>query len=227
MEAEDGQLPPALIMHQSLLPADISPRKICIHAAAAISQLLRLYKRNYGLRRICDIAVYIAHSACTIHLLTLPEESARVNIIQGVRHLEDIAESWLCARRALHILNVLARQWKVALPEEAADVLNRADAELGFINPQGPKSLMTASFRSSSGVMTLPLNIIAGLNNSAHSQDFSIHQIQRKLWEQDQVLRSVTRQARTFPYVLFNSISSPAEESQGWLRNGPVSAGDG
>lgn len=192
---------PFLRYSQSLLPADISPRKICIHAAAAISQLLLLYKRNYGLRRICDIAVYIAHSACTIHLLTLPEKSARVNFIHGVRHLEDIAESWLCARRALHILNVLARQWKVTLPVEAIDVLNRADAKLGFINPQGPESLMTASFRSSSGVMTLPIRIIAGLNNSAHSQDFSTYQFQRGLWEQDRVQRSVTRQARTFECV--------------------------
>ena len=127
----------------SPLPANVSPRKICTHAAATISKLLRLYKRNYGLRQICNIAVYIAHSACTIHLLNLPEKNARRDIIHGVKHLEEIAESWLCARRTLHILNVLARRWKVSLPEEAAAVLTRADAKFGFIHlhtAESPKS---------------------------------------------------------------------------------------
>ena len=133
---------PFLKYHQSTspLPANVSPRKICTHAAATISKLLRLYKRNYGLRQICNIAVYIAHSACTIHLLNLPEKNARRDIIHGVKHLEEIAESWLCARRTLHILNVLARRWKVSLPDEAAAVLTRADAKFGFINPRTPES---------------------------------------------------------------------------------------
>ena len=133
---------PFLKYHQttSPLPANVSPRKICTHAAATISKLLRLYKRNYGLRQICNIAVYIAHSACTIHLLNLPEKNARRDIIHGVKHLEEIGESWLCARRTLHILNVLARRWKVSLPDEAAAILTRADAKFGFVNPQTPES---------------------------------------------------------------------------------------
>lgn len=96
-----------------------------------ISKLLRLYKRSHGLRQICNIAVYIAHSACTIHLLTLPDKNARRDIIHGVKHLEEIAEGWLCARRTLAILSVLARKWKVELPEEAALVLARTDAKFG------------------------------------------------------------------------------------------------
>ena len=122
---------PFLKYHHPPLLADLSPRKICIYAAARISNLLRIYKRTYGLRQICDIAVYIAHSACIIHLLTLPEKSAHHNIIHGVRHLEEIAESWLCARRALHILNMFARRLKIVLPDEAAIVLKRTDAKLG------------------------------------------------------------------------------------------------
>jgi hypothetical protein len=115
----------------SPLPAHVSPRKLCTQAAAMISKLLRLYKRSHGLRQICNICVYIAHSACTIHLLNLPEKNAKRDIIHGVKHLEEIAEGWLCARRTLGILSVLANRWKVEMPEEAAAVLSRTDAKFG------------------------------------------------------------------------------------------------
>jgi hypothetical protein len=95
---------------------------------------MRLYKRTYGLRQICNIAVYIVHSACTIHLLNLPEKTARRDIIHGVKHLEEIAEDWLCARRTLSILSVLARKWKIDLPEEAAQVFTRTDSKFGFFS---------------------------------------------------------------------------------------------
>lgn len=116
----------------SPLPAHVSPRKFCTHAAATISKLLRLYKRTYGLRQICNIAVYIAHSACTIHLLNLPEKNAVRDIVHGVKHLEEIAESWLCARRTLGILETVAGRWKVTLPEEATKILLRTKARFGL-----------------------------------------------------------------------------------------------
>jgi hypothetical protein len=115
----------------SPLPANVSPRKLCTQAAAMISKLLRLYKRSHGLRQICNICVYIAHSACTIHLLNLPEKNAKRDIIHGVKHLEEIAEGWLCARRTLGILSVLVKRWKVDLPEEAAIVLVRTESKFG------------------------------------------------------------------------------------------------
>lgn len=73
------------------------------------------------------------HSACTIHLLNLPEKTARRDIIHGVKHLEEIAEDWLCARRTLSILSVLARKWKCELPDEAAVVLQRTDEKYGYL----------------------------------------------------------------------------------------------
>jgi len=115
----------------SPLPHSVSPRKLCTQAAAMISKLLRLYKRSHGLRQICNIAVYIAHSACTIHLLNLPDKNARRDIIHGVKHLEEIAEGWLGARRTLSILAVLARKWNIELPEEADAVLIRTEAKYG------------------------------------------------------------------------------------------------
>lgn len=96
-----------------------------------ISKLMRLYKRSHGLRQICNIAVYIAHSACTIHLLNLPDKHAKRDIVHGVKHLEEIAEGWLGARRTLGILSMLARKWNVDLPEDAVVVLARTDAKFG------------------------------------------------------------------------------------------------
>ncbi|KFY41419.1 hypothetical protein V495_04943 [Pseudogymnoascus sp. VKM F-4514 (FW-929)] len=162
-EAKEGQLPNVLLMHMffhllyihlfrpflkynpstSPLPSHVSPRKFCTSAASAISKLMRLYKRVYGLRQICNIAVYIVHSACTIHLLNLPDKAAKRDIVHGTKHLEEIAEDWLCARRTLSIISVLARKWKIELPDEARDVLLRTDAKYGTFSPTdvpSPKS---------------------------------------------------------------------------------------
>lgn len=118
----------------SPLPAHVSPRRICTANAGAISKLMRLYKKLYDLRQICNIAVYMVHSACAIHMLNLPEKTAKRDVIHGVRHLEEIAEDWLCARRSLSILSVLARKWKIELPEEAALVLQRTDEKYGTVS---------------------------------------------------------------------------------------------
>lgn len=115
----------------SPLPPHVSPRRICTANAGFISKLMRLYKKLYNVRQICNIAVYMLHSACTIHLLNLPEKTARRDIIHGVKHLEEIAEDWPCARRTLSILSVLARKWSCELPEEAAAVLRRTDDKYG------------------------------------------------------------------------------------------------
>lgn len=170
LEPKEGGLPHMLVMHMffqllyihlfrpflkynpnnSPLPATVSPRKLCTQAAAMISKLLRLYKRSHGLRQICNICVYIAHSACTIHLLNLPEKNAKRDIIHGVKHLEEIAEGWLCARRTLGILSVLANRWKVEMPEEAATVLSRTDAKYGPWNEiNTPRANRRASIQTS------------------------------------------------------------------------------
>ena len=109
----------------SPLPAHVSPRKFCTQAASMISKLLRLYKRTYGLRQIVNIAVYILHSACTIHLLNLPEKNAERDIVHGLKHLEEISESWLCARKTLTILQASSRRWNIQLPKDAEKVFQR------------------------------------------------------------------------------------------------------
>jgi hypothetical protein len=93
---------------------------------------MRLYKKSWNLRQICNIAVYMIHSACTIHLLNLPEKTAKRDLTHGLRHLEEIAEDWLCARRTLSILSVLARKWKCELPEDAEMILKRTDERFEY-----------------------------------------------------------------------------------------------
>lgn len=152
-EPKDGQLPNVILMHMfyhlqyihlfrpflkyspstSPLPPHISPRRICTANAGFISKLMRLYKKLYNLHQVCNIAVYMLHSACTIHLLNLPEKTARRDIIHGVKHLEEMAEDWPCAQRTLSIISVLARKWKCELPEEASVVLKRTDDKYGHL----------------------------------------------------------------------------------------------
>ena len=117
----------------SPLPSHVSPRKLCTQAAGMISKLMRLYKRSHGLRQIVNFAIYVVHSACTIHLLNLPEKTARRDIIHGVKHLEEMAEGWLVARRTLSVLSMQAKKWKVELPDEAAAVLMKTDAKFGIV----------------------------------------------------------------------------------------------
>ncbi|KAG6263126.1 Nitrogen assimilation transcription factor nit-4 [Claviceps purpurea] len=170
-EPTDGQLPNVILMHMffhlqyihlfrpflkytpaaSPLPAHVSPRRLCTAHAGAISKLMRLYKKMYGLRQICNIAVYMVHSACTIHLLNLPGKSARRDIIHGVKHLEEMADDWPCARRTLAILSVLARKWDCDLPEDAAYVLRGANEKYGLYSTSDVPS--PASSHATSGVI--------------------------------------------------------------------------
>lgn len=141
----------------SPLPQHVSPRRLCSQAAAAISKLLRIYKRSYGLRQICNIAVYIVHSACTIHLLNLPERNAKRDLIHGVRNLEEIAEGWLCARRTLRVLDVSANKWHIELPSEVVAVFERTHTKWGswgsWDSETSPESLAdTPSMEESSAV---------------------------------------------------------------------------
>jgi len=161
LEPKEGQLPPVLLMHMffqllyihlyrpflrftkstSPLPAHVSPRKYCTQAANAISKLLRLYKRTHGLRQVINKVVYIAHSACTIHLLNLPDKNAKRDIVHGIKQLEEIGECWTAARRTLRILHLCAERWKIELPDEAQVAMARTRARWGTNEPgTGPVS---------------------------------------------------------------------------------------
>lgn len=116
----------------SSLPAHVSPRKFCTQSATMISKLLRIYKKTHGLKQVCNIVVYIAHSACTIHLLNLPDKNSVRDIVHGVRHLEEIGESWLCGRKTLAILSMVSRRWKTGLPVEVTNIFLQNDTKFSL-----------------------------------------------------------------------------------------------
>jgi len=153
----------------SPLPSHVSPRRICTANAGAISKLMRLYKKTYNLRQICNIAVYMVHSAVTIHLLNLPEKTAKRDVIHGIKHLEEVAEDWLCARRTLCIISVLARKWNCELPEEAAMVLQRTDEKYGSFSTSDVPSPNRSSIAVTPSPPPFPTSPVSAPAQDAYS----------------------------------------------------------
>lgn len=198
-ETKEGQLPSVLLMHMfyqllyihlyrpflrftkatSPLPAHVSPRKFCTQAAGSISRLLRLYKRTHGLRQIINKVVYIAHSACTIHLLNLPDKNARRDIVHGIKQLEEIGECWTAARRTIRILALCAERWHIELPEEAEASFARARARWPSVDsspgPISPDTLanMTQQITAQPVPDLMAQNML--LRNSFASQNSAAH----------------------------------------------------
>jgi hypothetical protein len=174
---------------------------LCTQAAGMISKLMRLYKRSHGLRQICNVTVYIMHSACTIHLLNLPDKNARRDIIHGIKHLEEIGEGWLGARRTLSILSVMARKWKIELPEEAATVLARAETKFS------PHSTDTPS------PMARRASMLAMMGTSETQPAQRAQQLppqQRPAWTQAQQAMLANASAPMYGQVPFNATQSTA-----------------
>ncbi|KAA8892931.1 fungal-specific transcription factor domain-containing protein [Sphaerosporella brunnea] len=157
LEPRGGSLPSALLMHmfhQTLYIhlfrpflkfskttplSHLDPRKACLHAATNISKYLRFYKHRYKLKQICNVAGYFLHTACTIHLLNLPQKTAARDIVQGLQGLEEMGECWPVARRSLVIIDILVRRWQLEIPGEAATILarSRLDAKRWGLQDKG------------------------------------------------------------------------------------------
>ena len=203
----------------SPLPPHVSPRRICTANAGAISKLLRLYKKLWNLRQICNIAVYMVHSACTIHLLNLPEKTARRDITHGVKHLEEIAEDWLCARRTLSILSVLSRKWNCELPEDAAFVLHRADEKYGTYSTSdvpSPHSQAGASPLSDGGLGVKAMGEYSPFPQYSRAQLARPMQQLQQQQPQHQPQRSVTEAMMTSSPLPTNILA----QQQGMSMNG-------
>jgi hypothetical protein len=87
----------------------------------------------------------MVHSACTIHLLNLPDKNARRDIIHGVKHLEEMGECWTAARRTLRVIHLCADKWNIEMPEEAEMVYTRIKVKWGLTpgapSPVSPESM--------------------------------------------------------------------------------------
>ena len=232
----------------SPLPSHVSPRKLCTQAAAGILKLFRIYKRTYGLRQICNITVYICHTACTIHLLNLPDKNASRDFIHGLKHLEEIAESWLCARRTLSMLHTVAKRWNIDLPYEAETLLARTDDKYGPIaqNPHRAKtqsplaglaqptnthdvqedSTFEARVRNGSAAnavipdaKALPTAGMSPPNVPVPLNVRELYPQHLESWQQDQENRNSATQSRLSPRTLFGGVETLLQGNQDyWLR---------
>jgi hypothetical protein len=172
LDAKEGSLPSALLMHMfhqtlyihlfrpflkfsnqnnsaSTPLSHLDPRKACLAAATTISKYVRFYKRRYRLRQICNVAGYFIHTACTIHLLNLPQKTATRDIVQGLKSLQEMGECWLVARRSLVVIEILVRRWGLSLPEEAEMILNCARPEAKRFGLQEKTSFSSSSSTAS------------------------------------------------------------------------------
>ncbi|KAI9730716.1 MAG: hypothetical protein M1834_005685 [Cirrosporium novae-zelandiae] len=265
LEPKEGQLPNVLLMHMffhllfihlyrpflkynrttSPLPAHVSPRKLCIQGATMISKLMRLYKRIYGLKQICNVA----------------DKSAKRDVNHGVKHLEEISESWLCSRRALRVLSSLAINWRIELPDEAAVTLARAEAKYGPFHsasqspetqissppkytsqsPEAPPAKPLSPSMVAQTSQALPamnaFNLYFKQNKPTRHPDMyhmtaqlaaeaqqssswpnygSLSQEQRDRWNEHQVSRRSEADSHVSPSVLFGGVDALVEESHNW-----------
>ncbi|KAL9111019.1 MAG: hypothetical protein Q9227_004452 [Pyrenula ochraceoflavens] len=171
----------------SPLPAHVSPRKFLTQSAAAVSKLFRLYKRLYSLNAICNITVYFLHTSLTIHILNtggVDEKNSKRDILHGLRHLEEIGNTWLCARRTILVVADLAQKWKVDLPDEAQAVILRVQKKWGkweaAASPQAvynsvPNFVTTAAATNS--VVHAPLKAVTQANEPSARTAIPITQV--------------------------------------------------
>ena len=235
LEPQQGCLPPVLLMnmfHQLLyihlfrpflqstsatLPTlSLDPRKICVEASSKISKYVRFYKREYGLRQICNIAAYMIHSACTIHLLNLPEKTAKRDIVQGLRSLEDMADGWPCARRALVIMRILSKRWKIDLPDEAVVILARAAKgraeQFGLQEvPEEDYESSYLDYRGSSASAVSPMSVAS--DTKVSPQDGM--QLERSLFMKGGQVAGARRLEETPPSTTHSPCSSSSCSSPG------------
>ncbi|KAK3942515.1 fungal-specific transcription factor domain-containing protein [Diplogelasinospora grovesii] len=94
-------------------------RKMCMDAASAIAQLLRLYEERYTLRRINIQAVAITFSAALLLVFATvshyqPERDDEIvaDLSACFRALDELAPSWDTAKRARDFLIRLQRHWE-------------------------------------------------------------------------------------------------------------------
>ncbi|SMR60784.1 unnamed protein product [Zymoseptoria tritici ST99CH_1E4] len=107
-----------------LRAANLYPLDTCTLCANEISAILGALRAMYGLRRVTSPVTSFVLSACTIHLLNLPSDTAAANLTQGLHDLEALSVNHPFAARAIDIIRSLSSKWNITLPEGAAAVAN-------------------------------------------------------------------------------------------------------
>ncbi|TYJ56773.1 hypothetical protein B9479_002543 [Cryptococcus floricola] len=133
--------------YRSQLDIVPSPAARCDNAAKAITELLRAYDYEHGLRNAVATLIPIVFATATIHLLALVSNHA--DITSNVEALDEAAwfmtqlkPSWIEASRGLEVINALRAEW---LPEQTASIdvsqLPHSQAIPHFESEELPKEL--------------------------------------------------------------------------------------
>ncbi len=118
-----------------LLDSNISPRGICTQSAESVASLVALYRKYYGLRRVCVIVAHVILASCTVHLLNLPSPSATHSLAEGIRALKEMSVSSGFAGRCLRIVVALSKKWGISLPPEVQEATAAVSPESMIPSP--------------------------------------------------------------------------------------------
>ncbi|KAG5930904.1 hypothetical protein E4U53_002062, partial [Claviceps sorghi] len=125
------------VAQYAIIGTELSPKHICVEAADAILALLKSYARLYTLGRTPSFTPYLALTASIVHLAATSDfrygqlaetqsggrpGPALLALRADVAALEDMTQSHHLARKALSILGVLFRKWRVGIDIEADDI---------------------------------------------------------------------------------------------------------
>lgn len=116
------------------LNSSISPKEVCVQAAAAIASLVGSYRQLYSLRRTPCFVPYIVLASSIMHFAaadtTNPPINASMQIFQGTADLLEIAPSHEFARRGAQVLRVMAQSRNTADAGVVKTESGRTDEDL-------------------------------------------------------------------------------------------------
>ncbi|KAG5916312.1 hypothetical protein E4U42_007716 [Claviceps africana] len=125
------------VSYYAIVGTELSPKRICVEAADAILALLKSYARLYTLGRTPSFTPYLALTASVVHLAATtdfryerpagtPTGDRPGPLLDALRAdvaaLEDMTQSHHLARKALGILGMLFREWRVGIDTRTDDV---------------------------------------------------------------------------------------------------------
>ncbi|PYI09767.1 hypothetical protein BO78DRAFT_415326 [Aspergillus sclerotiicarbonarius CBS 121057] len=116
-------------LSQARNSAQMTSTTTCALAATNIAKLVREYRGQYNIRKMTPNGVHITFIAATIHLINfrLTSCDSHGQLFWGcVQALEELADSYPMAQKAVHILNDLVKRFKPlesprSKPNENAD----------------------------------------------------------------------------------------------------------
>jgi hypothetical protein len=101
------------------LASAVSPLDVCIQAANSISSLMQTYRQTYSLRQTPIFVPYMLLASAITHLATVrsvPTPLGRsLPPLPELANLQLLSTQYPFARRAISIIQSLARQWGVDL----------------------------------------------------------------------------------------------------------------